>query len=264
MLSSTAPPIEILESANRLHYRNRIQLHYHFASSSLGFKEKMGKSILCVPNCLIMEASVEEKYHWLVLNWKKEILRSGYPKVGHVEIYKYQDQVQVTWNKPYAEQGFSQVNTHTNNMMTDQLHQYLKTRSKSILDLFGGAGNLTNSLKESGCTRQCIDLYSDERRTDEFFHLDLFEEESLEVFKKENKESFDTLILDPPRSGFKQLSSWTKHFSPKHLAYVSCHPATMIRDLKPLMNDYLIKKNYLVDLFPGTFHYEAMIFLEKA
>jgi len=264
MLPSEPPHIEIIKSPNRLHYRNRIQLHYHQKSSSLGFKEKGGRKILPVPHCMIMNKNVSEKYQWLLKNWKKEVTKKRLPPSGHVEIYDLNDVVQVSWNKPYADQGFSQVNSDTNEVMIKTLHDYFQTRSKNILDLFGGAGNLTNIFNQKMQNRLCIDLYPDKKRNEEFFHLNLFQENALEEFKTNKTNDFDTIFVDPPRSGFKDLPSWVNHFNPKYIAYISCHPATMIRDLKPIMGQYLTKKTYLIDLFPGTFHYEAMIFLEKA
>lgn len=265
MLPEYVPSIEIIKSSSRLHYRNRIQLHYNLNDSRIGFMGKNGKDILPVPYCKIMHKNVERSYQWLLTNWKNEVQINNFPSKGHVEIYDHDQKINITWNAPYADQGFSQVNQQTNKVMVDTICDFFKSRSKNILDLFGGAGNLTNKLKnEFELSRICVDLYSQKEQEDEFYHLNLFSETALKQFIKEHNNQFDTFFIDPPRSGFKELVNWVDYYKPQYIAYVSCHPATMIRDLKAIIHDYQIKKNYLIDLFPGTYHYETMIFLEKA
>lgn len=265
MLPESVTAIEVIKSNSRLHYRNRIQLHYNLREATIGFIGKNGKDILPVPLCQIMNLNVEKQYQWLLKNWEHEIKKYGYPQKGHVEIYEYEQKVNITWNSPYADQGFSQVNPQTNQLMIDRIYEYFKFRSTNILDLFGGAGNLTNKLKmDSHINRVCIDIYPHKNETNDFFNLNLFSEHALQKFTSQITTDFDTLFIDPPRSGFKQLSDWVEHYKPQSIVYVSCHAATMARDLKPITSHYLSKKNYLIDLFPSTYHYETMIFLEKA
>ena len=40
----------------------------------------------------------------------------------------------------------------------------------------------------------------------------------------------------------------------KKIIYVSCNPSTLIRDLKLLLNKYVIKEFKLLDMFPNTEH----------
>jgi tRNA/tmRNA/rRNA uracil-C5-methylase (TrmA/RlmC/RlmD family) len=48
------------------------------------------------------------------------------------------------------------------------------------------------------------------------------------------------------------------------IVYVSCDPATLARDLGGLARaGYHLRRLLLVDLFPQTFHIEAVAFLEK-
>jgi tRNA/tmRNA/rRNA uracil-C5-methylase (TrmA/RlmC/RlmD family) len=70
------------------------------------------------------------------------------------------------------------------------------------------------------------------------------------------------LILDPPRSGLKNLQDWLNEFRPRFVAYVSCDPHTLVRDLMGIEN-YKVTELHLIDFFPGTFHYESMVFLEE-
>ncbi|TVQ05587.1 MAG: 23S rRNA (uracil(1939)-C(5))-methyltransferase RlmD [Balneolaceae bacterium] len=69
----------------------------------------------------------------------------------------------------------------------------------------------------------------------------------------------DCIITDPPRSGMhpdvvEQLSK----LEVPRLVYVSCNPSTMARDLLTLKNFYDIKEIQPVDMFPQTYHIEAV------
>lgn len=47
--------------------------------------------------------------------------------------------------------------------------------------------------------------------------------------------------------------------SAQKLIYVSCSAPTMVRDLQLLGGDYRIEQVNLIDLFPGTYHYETQV-----
>ena len=51
----------------------------------------------------------------------------------------------------------------------------------------------------------------------------------------------------------------------RRIAYVSCDPQTLARDLKAVLADgrYVIKSVQPVDLFPQTYHVETVTILEK-
>ncbi len=68
----------------------------------------------------------------------------------------------------------------------------------------------------------------------------------------------DVIFVDPPRRGLdvKTVQNILK-VKPKKLIYISCNPATMVRDLKLLEETYEIKKVQPVDMFPFTSHVEC-------
>jgi 23S rRNA (uracil1939-C5)-methyltransferase len=51
--------------------------------------------------------------------------------------------------------------------------------------------------------------------------------------------------------------------APQRIAYVSCNPSTLARDLKKLAERYDIESIRMIDLFPNTFHIEALAFLTR-
>ncbi len=79
------------------------------------------------------------------------------------------------------------------------------------------------------------------------------------------KESFDLVIMDPPRAGsdLNFLKSVVT-LSPKKVVYVSCNVETQARDLAFLCkNGYKVKRLQPVDMFPHTSHVECIALLSR-
>lgn len=79
------------------------------------------------------------------------------------------------------------------------------------------------------------------------------------------KQSIDTVFMDPPRSGSdeKFLSSLVR-LSPKQVIYISCNPVTQERDLRFLTrHGYKVEEIQPVDMFPQTFHVECVVRIER-
>ncbi|MEM1296983.1 MAG: methyltransferase domain-containing protein, partial [Verrucomicrobiota bacterium] len=83
---------------------------------------------------------------------------------------------------------------------------------------------------------------------------------------EENSGSETTVIIDPPRKGCsREFLEQLFEFSPEGVVYISCNPATQMRDLKLFQEaNYQLKKVQPFDLFPQTRHLECVITLSKA
>ncbi len=74
----------------------------------------------------------------------------------------------------------------------------------------------------------------------------------------------DLVVLDPPRAGAgMEACELLARIAPASIIYVSCDPATLVRDLAVLRTHYRIRALHLVDLFPQTFHIETVVILER-
>ena len=71
------------------------------------------------------------------------------------------------------------------------------------------------------------------------------------------------VIVDPPRKGLdnKSIENILK-VSPKKMVYISCNPATLVRDLAKLEEKYEIKMIRPVDMFPFSKHIECVSVLK--
>ncbi|MBT8038148.1 MAG: class I SAM-dependent RNA methyltransferase [Verrucomicrobiae bacterium] len=74
-----------------------------------------------------------------------------------------------------------------------------------------------------------------------------------------------SVVIDPPRKGCNQeFLDQLFAFGPSKVVYVSCNPATQMRDLKEfLAAGYQLTTVQPFDLFPQTRHLECVIVLEK-
>lgn len=75
----------------------------------------------------------------------------------------------------------------------------------------------------------------------------------------------DLVVLDPPRAGLgKAVTRSLVELGAPRVRYVSCDPATLARDLAPLLAaGYRIEEAHLFDLFPQTFHIESVMLLAR-
>ena len=67
------------------------------------------------------------------------------------------------------------------------------------------------------------------------------------------------VIVDPPRKGLDEKTICNLlRIKPEKLVYISCNPATMVRDLAKMENVYSVKDVQPVDMFPFTSHVECV------
>ncbi len=72
----------------------------------------------------------------------------------------------------------------------------------------------------------------------------------------------DIIMVDPPRRGLDNTSIENiKKVRPKKLVYISCNPASLVRDLAKLEEIYEVKKIKPVDMFPYTSSVECVSLL---
>jgi len=72
------------------------------------------------------------------------------------------------------------------------------------------------------------------------------------------------MIIDPPRAGMHpDVVAQVLDIRPERIVYVSCNPTTMARDLALMKDNYRVDEVQPVDMFPHTFHIEAVARLSR-
>jgi len=170
---------------------------------------------------------------------------------------------------------FTQINAAMNRAMMIQAMELLDLQgSERVLDLFCGLGNFT--LAAATRSREVVGVEVSETMVDRVLQnarhnsLDNIQAVAFDLTKSIAeqswaKESWDTLIVDPPRSGAKEVLEELRLKDIKRVLYVSCNPMTLARDAKLLIErGFKMTHVGMMDMFPHTAHMESMaLFVQR-
>jgi 23S rRNA (uracil1939-C5)-methyltransferase len=168
---------------------------------------------------------------------------------------------------------FSQVSDHGNaELIRIVLEHAAVARHHRVADLYAGAGNLSLPLaRRAGAviaverTPTSVEAARENARRLGITNLELATGPTETVLRGWTKRALrlDTVVLDPPRSGAAEAMPSLLALAPSRIVYVSCNPATLARDLKTLSRGYRVELVQPIDLFPQTYHVEAVALLVK-
>ena len=158
--------------------------------------------------------------------------------------------------------SFFQVNTKGAEILIDLVMDALDPQEDELaVDLYCGAGTFTLPLARRCDFVAAVEAYGpavrDLRRNLEINKLD-----NVDVIGGDAVRGFP----DPPRAGLApEAIDLIASTSARDVAYVSCDPATLARDLKRFIEEGTFSpvKITPVDLFPQTFHCETVVHLRR-
>jgi 23S rRNA (uracil1939-C5)-methyltransferase len=166
--------------------------------------------------------------------------------------------------------SFFQANAALNARLVEAAADSLgPLEGKAVLDAYAGGGNFAFALARRAGSVTAVESVpssaADAKATRRRLGL-----ESVRIVRSAFERAslrgpFDAAVVDPPRTGLtpKALAQLLA-LAPRKLAYVSCDPATLARDLNALSSRYAVRSVRLADMFPQTAHIEAVAALEKA
>lgn len=178
----------------------------------------------------------------------------------------------------FGPQDFFQVNSSINRQMVPRAVELLQLTGKErVLDLFCGLGNFTLPIahKAEHVTGVEGDLVMVNRARQtardngitntDYFACNLMGTELELKSEPWLKQKYDCILLDPPRSGAKEIIEYFGKLGAKRIVYVSCHPATLARDAGELVHThgYKLLGAGIMDMFPHTAHVESIAIFEK-
>jgi len=167
--------------------------------------------------------------------------------------------------------SFFQVNTRVAEEMTRIVVAALDVSgSDRVLDLYAGVGTFTLPLAATGADIVAVEgagsAVRDLRRNleDNGLYADVAPGDAARALADLGR--FDLAVVDPPRAGMRpDALSALVSTSPRRLVYVSCDPATLARDARALVDaGYALHEVTPVDLFPQSFHVEAIAVFDRA
>ena len=170
---------------------------------------------------------------------------------------------------------FTQVNQDINPKMIKLALELLDLNDNDkVLELFCGLGNFTlpmaRSAKQITGVEGDADLIKRANKNAEnngISNTDLHVANLMEDVSECSwlTGDYDKLLLDPPRSGAKEMMPYLAKMNIKHIVYVSCNPSTLSRDAGTLVNEmgYTLEKTGIMDMFPHTAHVESIALFTK-
>jgi 23S rRNA (uracil1939-C5)-methyltransferase len=174
----------------------------------------------------------------------------------------------------YGPGGFAQVNLAQNRaLVTSALTAAQLSGRERVLDLFCGMGNFSLPL-----ARRCRELVGVEdyvpsiaqaqrnAQANGIGNTRFYARPAAGALTEMTAAvPFDLVVLDPPREGAFDVGRELLAVRPLRVIYISCDPATLARDLKPLLhNGYRLVSSQPFDFFPQTHHIESLSVLECA
>ena len=136
-------------------------------------------------------------------------------------------------------------------------------KSDVVLDLYCGIGTIgiyassfVNKVYGIEIVEQAIEDAKENARINNIenikFRCGAVEDVLEDLIKKENIAP-NIVFVDPPRRGLdKNTVDNILKLKPEKLIYISCNPATMVRDINMMEAEYVVKEIQPVDMFPLT------------
>jgi 23S rRNA (uracil1939-C5)-methyltransferase len=174
----------------------------------------------------------------------------------------------------FAPTDFIQVNAAVNQALVGRAVSLLGlTTDAVVLDLFCGLGNFTLAVARHAGSVVGIEgeetLVGRARANAARNNIDnaAFHRANLGVPPDATAPwctaRYTHVLLDPPRSGAREVLEAVARFAPRRLLYISCHPGSLARDLEGLVHGHGFKLAAagVVDMFPHTAHVESLALL---
>ncbi|MEI7667563.1 MAG: 23S rRNA (uracil(1939)-C(5))-methyltransferase RlmD [Erysipelotrichaceae bacterium] len=170
--------------------------------------------------------------------------------------------------------SFYQVNPVSAVKLYDKAMEYAAIKkTETVLDLYCGIGTLTLFASQYAKTviggeinAEAIKDANENAVLNNIENVEWMHEDAQSITQSliKAKRKIDVLIVDPPRKGLDDLTKASiLQLKPKRIIYISCDPATLVRDLKVLVEHYDINKVCPVDMFPHTIHVETVVLLTR-
>tara|TARA_R110002124_G_scaffold46903_3_gene140220 strand:- start:1033 stop:2439 length:1407 start_codon:yes stop_codon:yes gene_type:complete len=166
--------------------------------------------------------------------------------------------------------AFFQTNTAQAERLYEVAREYADLKEgETVYDLYCGVGTLSLFMSEKASKVLGIELVDVAVQNAKFNakennveNVSFIKGDMKDVFTQKMVDEFgapDVLITDPPRAGMHpNVVKRLKELKVPKLVYVSCDSSTMARDLKELKEVYEILEVQPVDMFPQTYHVEAV------
>lgn len=247
-------------------YRNRVQLRGF--RNEIGFYARGSNRLVPIEKCYIARPELNEQIAGV------RARGADRPREYKVELEVFPDgHVTEAWNRGHSAQGFRQVHDEQN----EKLQAWVAANAGSggtLLDLYGGAGNLSLGIAARYEQVHCVDigtpLVAPEGTPAQFrFHRS----EVLAWLRREQPKlkaapSPVRAVLDPPREGLGEelvpVVEILKAIGVRETLLIGCEADPWARALaRFLRHGWELRRVGALDFFPQTHHVEALALLMR-
>ena len=284
-------------SYNFLNYRNKVV--YHFAKQggawAIGYRTEPSHEIVDVEQDPLARPEINAKladirrHVLMLLTTGPEVIRRETARKENVTI-RWTPKTGVKWwigdapkdfvlkettcgrDFEVPADGFYQVNPQIGEELVKAVvaeYEQGKAVAPEILDLYCGVGVFglcCNPPKLTGIEsgRQAIDFAKKNAASQKFANAKFWAERVGQNLKRISVNARTTVIVDPPRDGMEpNVPKWLAESQAPRIIYVSCDPATLVRDLKTICRGYDIESVRWFNMFPRTARFETLVVLKK-
>ena len=285
------------DSASPLNYRNKVV--YHFAKQKgkwvIGYRTEPTHEIVDIENDPLARPEINAKLGEIrravltLLTTGPEAVRRDTERKGNVTV-RWTAKTGVKWWVGDAPKGlvlkettcgrdfgvpadgFYQVNPEVGEELVKAVVAEYEKGAKDapdVLDLYCGVGVFglcCNPPKLTGIEsgRQAIDFAKKNAAAQKFANAKFWAERVGQNLKRISVSGHTTVIVDPPRDGMEpNVPKWLAESKAPRILYVSCDPATLVRDLKTICRGYDIESVRWFNMFPRTARFETLVVLRK-
>lgn len=284
---------------NEFNYRNKVILHGD--GKKLGFYKEGSNDVIDIDYCYLLDDSINRVIKSLNSYRKSNqcVIREVLIRVGNGILVKifgdikddvidelfYVDTIilndDVVKGMGYIEKNISeykfkispdsffQVNYNGLECIYNILKKNIISKYEKGLDLYSGT-SVMGILISSFCKKVVSVEVNKSATNDALINIKNNNICNIEIINDKVENVIDSLmdsdlvIVDPPRSGLdKRTITYIKRIQPSMFIYISCDMMSLRRDLKNFEDDYNLKKVYLVNMFPKTYHVETVCFFDK-
>ena len=249
-------------------YRNRIMIRSQWNGPAkkleIGFIRTDNKFVEDITECKIAEPALNEQI--------THVRANPPPKGGIKVVLRVQPE---NWEVP--RDSFFQNNFFLLPKLVETVREFLEASgARHLIDLYCGVGFF--GIEAAGVVDSFVGVEYDqlaiaaarENAASRKINNGEFVAAKVEAILPELMQKFSaektTVILDPPRKGcWPETLDLLRQTKPAQVIYVSCHPATMARDLNILCADgvFELVRVQPLDMFPQTQHVECVADLRR-
>jgi 23S rRNA (uracil1939-C5)-methyltransferase len=289
----TSLEIPITASPQDWRYRSRAQWQYDSSTQSLGYFERGSHTVCDVTECPVLVPALQETLTDLRARLKDGSLTeevrefesvagdegaSLLPTLTDVQTPREVTRRIAGETYRFSAAGFFQIN---HELLAPLVKAALKgaqgemAQGETALDLYCGAGLFTLPLARRFTRVTGIEAsvhavaYARRNLSGAGLTNASVHTSTVSTWLEEHGPTLapvDYLLLDPPRTGAEEGAiAAILQLRPQRIAYVSCDPATLARDLKQLLDGgYHLDTLAAFDMFPQTHHVETVAHLEAS